>query len=169
MLAGVPTLVGPIGGGRTMQALLAVVVTWLSINLGLPATREAPRVELATPAQMAAVRYGRLVAAQPERMESRHAMTESFEDVFAIYDDASRTIYLHEDWTGTTPADSSLLVHEMVHHLQNMAGMTFACPGEREKDAYRAQRAWLELFDRTLEGEFGIDPMTLLVRTSCGM
>jgi hypothetical protein len=47
--------------------------------------------------------------------------------------------------------------------------MTFACPGKREKDAYRAQRAWLELFDRTLEGEFGIDPMTLLVRTSCGI
>jgi len=154
-----------------MQALLAVIVTWLSINLGLPATDEGPRVELAAPAQMAALRYRRLAAAEPSDLATSGKTTapETHEDVFAIYDDASRTIYLHEDWRGTTPADSSLLVHEMVHHLQNVAGMRFACPGEREKDAYKAQRAWLKLFDRTLEGEFGIDSMTLLVRTTCGM
>ena len=35
--------------------------------------------------------------------------------VHAIYDDGSRTIYLPEDWTGATPAEVSLLVHEMVH------------------------------------------------------
>ena len=55
----------------------------------------------------------------------------------------------------------------MVHHLQNVAGMKFACAGEREKDAYRAQRAWLELFGRTLEQEFELDPMTILLRTNC--
>jgi hypothetical protein len=34
-------------------------------------------------------------------------------------------------------------------------------------DGYRAQRAWLALFGRTLEQEFDIDPMTVLVRTNC--
>ena len=153
-----------------MQALLTVIVTWLSINFGLPATHERPRVEFASPAQMAAVRYSRLAAVRPDRVAAesgRLAPPKTGEDVFAIYDNATRTIYLHENWTGATPADSSLLVHEVVHHLQNAAGMKFACAGEREKDAYRAQRAWLALFGRTLEQEFELDPMTILLRSNC--
>ena len=153
-----------------MQALLTVIVTWLSINFGLPATQEHPRVELASPAQMTAVRYSRLAAVRPDGVAAesgRLAPPEIGEDVFAIYDDATRTIYVHQNWTGDTPADSSLLVHEMVHHLQNVAGMKFACAGEREKDAYRAQARWLELFDKSLVDEFEIDAMTILVRANC--
>lgn len=146
-----------------MQALLAVIVAWISINIGLPETRELPSVEFATTTEMAGVRHARLAAVggvQPAEGIG--------EDVYAIYDDASRTIFLYPDWTGNSPADISVLVHEMVHHLQNVAGMTFACAGEREKDAYRAQRAWLELFDRTLEQEFELDAMTVMLRSTCG-
>ena len=69
---------------------------------------------------------------------------------------------------GRPPAEVSVLVHELVHHLQNVSRMKFTCPQEREKDAYAAQHAWLALFGRTLEQEFEIDPMTVLVRTNCG-
>lgn len=153
-----------------MQTLLAVIVTWLSINFGLPATDELPRVEFASPAQMAAVRDSRMTVPPPGRTAAesgRPVPPETGGDVLAIYDDATRTIYLPRNWTGATPADSALLVHEMVHHLQNVAGTKFACAGEREKDAYRAQRAWLALFGRTPEQEFGLDPMTILLRTNC--
>jgi hypothetical protein len=152
-----------------MQALLTVIATWLSINYGLPATQDYPKVETAAPVQMAAVRHRALAAVGPQQAaeSGSSAPADGGENVFAIYDDATRTIYLHDGWTGITPADSSLLVHEMVHHLQNAAGMTFACAGEREKDAYRAQARWLELFGRSLEDEFGIDAMTILVRTNC--
>ena len=51
-----------------MQALLTVIMTWLSINFGLPATHDHPSVELASPAQMATVRYSRLAAVQPDRV-----------------------------------------------------------------------------------------------------
>ncbi|HVL55649.1 MAG TPA: DUF6647 family protein [Burkholderiaceae bacterium] len=154
-----------------MQALLTLIATWLSIQFGLPATAELPQVERASAAQMAAVRHHRVAQLQPAHAPGSAAGVDPHaagEGVFAMYDDATRTIYLDPDWTGTSPAETSLLVHEMVHHLQNVAGLKFNCAGEREKDAYRAQRAWLELFGRTLEGEFGIDPMTLLVRTNCG-
>jgi hypothetical protein len=56
----------------------------------------------------------------------------------------------------------------MVHHLQNAANEKFACPQEREKHAYKAQREWLALFGRTIEQEFEIDAMTILVRSNCG-
>jgi hypothetical protein len=51
--------------------------------------------------------------------------------------------------------------------VQNVAGLTYACPEEREKIAYAAQRQWLALFGRDLMKEFKIDPMTLLIRTNC--
>jgi len=147
-----------------MQTLLTVIMTWLSINFGLPETGELPAVELASRAEMAAVRQERVATGTSQALAP-----DVGEKVFAIYDDESATIYLHHDWSGATPAESSLLVHELVHHLQNVGGMEFACAGAREKVAYRAQRAWLELFDRTLEQEFGLDPMTVLVRSNCLM
>lgn len=145
-----------------MQTLLTVLVAWLSINFGLPAVDEHPRVEFATPTQMAEIRYSRV---EPEA--ERPAPAEFGHHFQAIYDDSSRTIYLPEDWTGATPADVSVLVHELVHHLQNVGGETYPCAGAREKPAYRAQARWLEMFGTSLEDEFQIDPMTILVRTTC--
>lgn len=153
-----------------MEPLLTTMVLWLSINLGLPAIYDHPKVEFVTAAQMAAVRYRGLGADRPAHAAveaGRTAPPELGQDVYAVYDDAKRIIYLRKEWTGTTPADASVLVHELVHHLQNAAGLKFDCPQEREKDAYKAQREWLALSGRTLKDEFEIDPMTVLVRTNC--
>jgi hypothetical protein len=154
-----------------MQTLLTVLVTWLSINFGLPATNELPQIESVTSARMAAVRYRGLVSDRSQNVAAeagRSAPAEVGQDVYAVYDDTRRTIYLQQGWTGSSPAEVSVLVHELVHHLQNVSGQKFSCPQERERLAYDAQRAWLALFDRTLEQEFEIDPMTVLVRTHCG-
>ena len=152
-----------------MQALLTVVVTWLSINFGLPASYEHPRVEFVPTAQMAEVRHSRVASGRSDLVlaDAVPSAPPEFGDVHAIYDDQSRTIYLPEGWAGTTPAEVSVLVHELVHHLQNVAGLANDCPEARERPAYRAQARWLELFGTNLADEFGIDAMTVLVRTSC--
>jgi hypothetical protein len=85
----------------------------------------------------------------------------------AFYDDATRTIHLPTGWTGGSPAELSVLVHEMVRHVQNVAGLVYACPEAREKLPYAAQRQWLALFGRELMKEFNLDPVTLLIRTNC--
>ena len=152
------------------SAQLSEIIAWISGNLALPEISELPRVELVTPARMAAVRF-RGLASDREALAveaGRTAPPEFGQDVYAVYDDVKRTIYLHKQWTAARPADVSVLVHELVHHIQNVGALKFACPQEREKDAYEAQRAWLEQFGRTLEDEFEIDPMTVLVRTNCG-
>ena len=153
-----------------MHSLLTVIVTWLSINFSLPALYEHPHVKMVSAAKMAAVRYSRLGAMQPDRLAAeagRLASADAGQDVYGMYDDVSRTIYLHEGWTGATPAEASVLVHELVHHLQNVGGLKYDCPQAREKPAYRAQMKWLELFGTSLEEEFQIDAMTILVRASC--
>jgi hypothetical protein len=89
-------------------------------------------------------------------------------ELVALYDDADRRILLPAGWTGSTPAELSVLVHELVHHLQASEGRRYACGGEREAEAYAVQARWLALFGETLEGAFGIDAMTRLVLTRCG-
>jgi hypothetical protein len=68
---------------------------------------------------------------------------------------------------GRTPAELSILVHEMVHHLQNEAGLKYECPQAKEKLAYEAQGKWLDLFGLNLEKEFEIDPLALILTTQC--
>jgi hypothetical protein len=121
-----------------MEGTLTAIAAWLSFNLMLPPVYDHPQVDFA-----------------------------SLSKVEAFYDDATRTIYLPQGWTGRSPAELSVLVHEMVHHVQNVAGLTYACREERERIAYAAQKQWLALFGRDLMREFEIDPMTLLVRTNC--
>ena len=102
------------------------------------------------------------IAAHAERNHGRR-------EVVSVYDTLQGVILLPDGWTGRTPAGLSVLVHEMVHHLQTVAELRYACPAEREKLAYEAQERWLEQFHTSLEREFGIDKLTLLVSTNCGM
>jgi Domain of unknown function (DUF6647) len=88
-------------------------------------------------------------------------------EAVAIYDHQTMSIVLPDGWSGRSPAELSVLVHEMVTHLQNLGGLKFACPHEREKLAYLAQERWLNLFERDLLRDFEIDSFTLLVTTAC--
>ena len=151
------------------RANLTDIVTWLSANFDLPATREHPRVEFAPPLKIAAMRYKGMLPLAWREDSIRYPATQTvgLREVLAVYRDDTRTIYLNEYWTGASPAEMSVLVHEMVHHLQNVAGLKYDCPAAREKPAYLAQNEWLKRFGRDLEQDFDIDMMTLLVSTSC--
>jgi Domain of unknown function (DUF6647) len=147
-------------GSARVEELVNSILKWLVAKFDLPAIREAPRIEFVQVAAMAQIRYRGSAGNQAMPLDMGR-------DVVAVYDDTKRTIYLPEGWTGVTPAEQSVLVHEMVHHLQNLGNLKYACPEVREKLAFAAQEQWLELFDRTLASEFDLDPFTLLVRTSC--
>ena len=84
-----------------------------------------------------------------------------------MYDDSSRTIYLPQRWTGATVAEQSVVVHEMVHHLQNVAGLKYECGGAREKLAYLAQAEWLKRHGLDLEKEFEVDMFTVVAMSGC--
>lgn len=154
---------------RQKQPLLENIVTWLSDNFGLPANHDYPQVELISPTKMSAVRYRESDPDRPPSAVVNGAQSAQAgqDDLEGLYIDASRTIYLRQGWTGNTPAELSVLVHEMVHHLQNVAGLKYECPQAREKLAYEAQDRWLAQFGRSLKNEFEIDAMTVLIHTKC--
>ena len=85
----------------------------------------------------------------------------------AIYVDSEQTIYLPDNFTARTPVELSVLVHELVHHMQNLAKLRFDCPQAREKIAYLAQQRWLVQFGQDLSDQFQVDPFTVFVKSAC--
>ena len=80
---------------------------------------------------------------------------------------AFNRLCLREGRTGATPAERSILVHQMVHHLQNLGKLKYECPPAREALAYAAQDKWLALSELNLVDEFELDPFMLAVGTRC--
>jgi len=154
-----------------MDPLLTSIMLWLSANFGLPATFTHPKIALVTPIEIVYARHKAFTPEARRTVAATHrseAAAANPREVVSVYLDSEDAILLPAGWTGRTPAELSVLVHEMVHHLQNAGSLKYACAAAREKPAYDAQEKWLGLFGKSLESEFQIDPMTLLVNTSCG-
>ena len=156
----------PWSDATTQQTLIRELIQWLSSTVGLPMVRDLPRIAHADPAAISTVRYRTLLAAQQAAAPSTPQYVSR--QTVAVYVDDEQTIYLPSDFTGRTAEDLSVLVHELVHHIQNVAGLRHECPQAREKDAYLAQERWLAQFNKSLATEFGIDPFTVLVNGLCG-
>ena len=153
--------------GSSGQALLTEMETWISSQFDLPAIHEHPRIAFAPPAKIASLRFTDLLSDPGAQVEPNNRASSAQHDTIAVYDDAMRTIYLPEGWTGGTPAELSVLVHEVVHHFQNVLRLKYECPQEREKLAYIAQDRWLGLFGHSLSDDFALDPFSLFVKTKC--
>jgi hypothetical protein len=155
---------------RPTETLLTEIVTWLSANFDLPAIQDHPGVEFVSPAKLASMRYeGQDFLPDRTRETAAYEPVEATHqrEVVALYEGTTKTIFLSNTWTGTTPVDQSVLVHEMVHHLQNLGKLKFECPMAREKLAYIAQDRWLKRFGKDLETEFDVDMFTILISSAC--
>jgi len=166
-----------LGGVLPPRTLIKAIKYWLSFNFDLRASYPDPDIELAAPQKIVTLRYHGVLSDSPrdivvadqkgsvslDNMNTAHDPDE----LIAVYDDEMKTIYLPKNWNGGTPAELSVLVHELVHHLQGATKTKYECPQAREELAYAAQEKWLTLFGHSLASEFEIDPLTLAVRTHC--
>jgi hypothetical protein len=87
-----------------VAAVLAAVAARLSAEFDLPPA-PPPAVRFSSPAAMAALHHGDGAGGAGRR-------------VIVLYDHRSGTIHLPEGWSGASAVELSMLVHEMVHHLQ---------------------------------------------------
>jgi uncharacterized protein DUF6647 len=152
-----------------VEAFLAAIVTWLSANTDLPANYNLPHIRYASPTEISDVRYGafRQIRKQNVVVSQTTLGTSARNSVISVYNPEKQEILLPIGWKAVSAAEQSVLVHEMVHHLQYSAQVKFNCPQELEAAAYRAQEKWLQLFEKSLEREFGLDGFTILVKSNC--
>jgi Domain of unknown function (DUF6647) len=154
------------GGEVFNPDLLTSVAAWISRVLGLPETPVLPNVQRFPVGKLAAL-ASKAVLSDRQLDTAAISYRRSGSEMVAYYSDVTKTIHLPESWTGNTPAEMSILVHAMVHHLQNVTGLKFYCAQERKELAYAAQERWLGLYERNLLDDFGVDPTTLMMMTQC--
>ena len=151
---------------RLAEGLLDQIMSWLASNFDLPAIKVRPVIKFASKMELA------MMTARDRAHFQGLPQAEALDQlnqrpVLALYDNTSKTIFLPDDWIGTSPVDQSVLVHEMVHHIQNLAELKFECPMARERLAYLAQDKWLGRFGMSLEREFDVDMFTVLISSAC--
>ena len=151
------------------QVLLAEIVTWLSTHFELPAIHDYPTVKFVPAAKLASLRYNGSLTGSLARQQCPRPAAQSLSRSMSL----PSTTIRQKRYTLLTPGpvqnttEQSVLVHEMVHHLQNLGEMKYECPAAREKPAYIAQDEWLRRYGRDLEQEFEIDNFTVAVKSSC--
>ena len=63
--------------------------------------------------------------------------------VEALYSDENHSIYLPDGWRADDLRDRSILLHELVHHLQYLNRVEATCASEHELQAVKLQVTWL--------------------------
>ena len=76
----------------------------------------------------------------------------------AIYKRKERIIYLRNDWTADTLLNKAVLVHELVHHLQETNNVQAPCERAHEAQAYHLELVWL--------GEQGVEDPNSFLQTN---
>lgn len=121
-----------------MPELIAALMVWAHALTGLPVPAEMPTVVKTEPCEI-----------QKIHSPGAECVTDdkSMRPV-ALYLHERGTILLPKDWDANDLGDVSMLLHEIVHHMQHKSGLTIdnvACVGlQLERPAYEVQIAFLE-------------------------
>lgn len=146
-----------------MKELLTGLLLWIGQNTGMvyDVNDGLPQVKQVEPDKLVALRFNGKVPAQVSLVDRRHAA----ERIEAMYHPDTRTIYVRRGVDLTSVDGRGALVHELVHFIQYKKGVhhKVVCPNALEKDAYRAQAAYLE--ENGVEPAF--DAFTVIVRSTC--
>ena len=128
-----------------MEILLALLIEWLSLN---------SNIEIATPPVV--------VVASPDDLAAKYGAP-----VYALYAHHESTIYLADNVDVSTLQGASVLVHELVHHYQNVSGAMdgYNCARESERLAYETQKQYLQANNAELLPE--LDAFNILMRSMC--
>ena len=142
-----------------MYTLVKVLLVWIGGATGLPVGADMPSIRFESPPLIHEFVH-------PLQPAIAHGGTR---EAVAYYDPSKGEIVLPRGWRPDDPFAVSILVHELVHFMQDRASLKYPCPGAREKEAYAAQAAWLasqglDLFDNDV---MPMDRMFVLVVTTC--
>ena len=138
-----------------MKSLILALVTWASAQTGLPSTDSLPVVKHVSAKQMWHMAH--------PGMEYEPDGTQQYLGLYA-----NGVMWLRDDWSPQSPLDVSVLLHELVHHMQAQANVEYPCRGKMEKVAHEAQFAWLEAAGLDPYETIGLNQLYYVMVTTCG-
>jgi Domain of unknown function (DUF6647) len=127
-----------------LDPLVATLLTWIVARTGLAAPDVVPHTVVE---------------------QSPIAKTES---VQAFYRRVTATIYLPETWRPDGLRNQSILLHELVHHVQFFNSVRMPCDRALERQAYDLQVKWLREQGVTDPYKLiGTDEFTVIIFSMC--
>lgn len=133
------TLASPVGADHEVctdetkpvpRKVISDLIGWIAIHTSYDVSgiyRDPPDVSLCFIGEMI-VYHDRAIRVEPF--------------VKGVYDQPQDTIYLVSPWDPDSPADRSVLLHELIHAVQ-LSTAEWACPGAPELQAYFLQSQYL--------------------------
>ena len=113
-----------------MKEILTALMIWLGANTPFNTNHDIPNI---------------MFLSQTQMEEMFYKGTDKIPNTLhGLYDKESDTIILLENWDRRKPWDMGVLIHEMVHYLQDMNDHDFSCTAEMERDAWPIQQQYLK-------------------------
>ena len=112
-----------------MKEILTALMIWLGANTAYNTNHDIPEVIFLSQSEMEEIFY--------------QGQTKMPNTIHGLYDKESDTIILPDTWDRRKPWDLGVLLHEMVHYLQDQNEYKFACIAEMEKEAWPVQKRYL--------------------------
>lgn len=112
-----------------MKEILTALMIWIGANSNLDTNHDIPVVLFLTHEQMEQMYYG----------EYEHEK----DSLHGLYDIEDDVIILPDTWDRRKPWDLGVLLHEMVHYLQDQNDIKFACMANMEREAWPLQKKYL--------------------------
>jgi hypothetical protein len=137
-----------------MDTLVFTLIAWIAAHsnlaaAGAPDIRYIPKQAMKGPFAFAAVKGSSL-------------------QLEAFYVPGKTAVYLRNTWRAGGLRDRSVLLHELVHHLQAVNNVHVSCMGTLERQAYDLQFKWLR--ENGVEDPYdftGLDALTVVFAGIC--
>jgi hypothetical protein len=108
---------------------IAAALIWIAASMGMDGRLEAPNVI-------------RLSQDELNAGSEHVALLGDEYFVHGQYRPGEDTVYLRDDFDLQNPYHRSVLVHELVHYVQDIRNIRYDCQAMYEEEAYRLQAAW---------------------------
>lgn len=130
--------------------LVAPLLRWIGDHTDYDITQS-----LAAPPRISFCETGQII-----HYEDRDVIVET--GLRAAYDLTHQQIFLVRPWSAQDTFDLSVLLHELIHHVQ-LQNRSWDCIGAPEWEAYKLQEKWLKAHD--IDPEF--DWLTIYMMSRC--
>lgn len=135
-------------------------IGWIVANSDFEYNGEPlPRVERTSKEMLLIMLYGDTAVAQAEFNGTYLPPVE------AIYDNETDTIFLPYETDLDDFANHHIIVHELVHYLQDINGITDECVGRLETPAYKLHEKWQDEVNHPAERPNGL--FVIMLELAC--
>tara|TARA_Y100001936_G_C16051811_1_gene658321 strand:+ start:55 stop:471 length:417 start_codon:yes stop_codon:yes gene_type:complete len=133
-----------------MKEILTALLIWIGANTDYNVNMDIPMVVFLPQVQMEQQYFGN---------------SENHGGLHAFYDLDKDTIILPDTWDRRNAWDMSVLLHEIIHYVQDQNNIVYKCTAEMEKDSWPLQQKYLLQVHKV---KWNYDQLWHLMVSTCG-